>query len=214
MGQVNKRCILLGGAEIRHYDRLRPLLSPEDFVVCCDSGLNHCAGLAVSPDLIVGDFDSHPNPGLPVETIVLPCEKDDTDTVYAAKEALRRGFRRFLLLGVLGGRIDHTLGNLSLLLYLHARGAQAEIRTETAAVQVVDRSPVTVAPDCRYFSLLCPEHRADGVWIQGAKYPLEDGTLTCEYPLGLSNQVLPGGQATVWADRGRLFLIRIFSEEL
>lgn len=39
----------------------------------------------------MGDFDSHNNPNLDVETIVLPCEKDDTDTVFAVKEALKRG---------------------------------------------------------------------------------------------------------------------------
>lgn len=44
--------------------------------------------LQVRPGLIVGDFDSHDNPLLDVETIVLPCEKDDTDTVFAVKEAL------------------------------------------------------------------------------------------------------------------------------
>ena len=66
----------------------------------------------------MGDFDSHDNPHLTVETIVLPCEKDDTDTVYAVKEAVKRGFDDFLLIGVVGARLDHTLGNVSILLYL------------------------------------------------------------------------------------------------
>ena len=55
------------------------------------------------PDLVVGDFDSlgrrpsHPN------VIQLPSAKDDTDMVYALREGLDRGFRRFVLLGGVGG---------------------------------------------------------------------------------------------------------------
>lgn len=54
----------------------------------------------MKPGLIVGDFDSHENPHLDVETIVLPCEKDDTDTVFAVKEAMKRGYTDFLLIDV------------------------------------------------------------------------------------------------------------------
>ena len=79
------RCVIIGGAPIGNYPALRAYLRPGDFCVFCDCGLDHMEGLGVRPDLIVGDFDSHPRPGLPAETIVLPCEKDDTDTVFAVK---------------------------------------------------------------------------------------------------------------------------------
>ncbi len=42
-----------------------------------------------------GDFDSHEKPETDRETIVLPVKKDDTDTVFAAKEAMRRGSTNF-----------------------------------------------------------------------------------------------------------------------
>lgn len=97
---------------------IKSCLRNDDFIVFCDSGLKHLESLQVNPGLIVGDFDSHDNPHLGVETIVLPCEKDDTDTVFAVKEAIKRGFDDFLLIGVVGARLDHTLGNVSSLLYL------------------------------------------------------------------------------------------------
>ena len=62
------------------------------------------------PTLIVGDFDSHCNPHLDVETIVLPCEKDDTDTVFAVKTMVQRGYDDFLLIGVIGADV-HAVGN-------------------------------------------------------------------------------------------------------
>ncbi|WP_407720641.1 hypothetical protein [Ruminococcus sp. JE7B6] len=97
-----KRCVIVGGADINNYEYIKSCLRNGDFIVFCDSGLNHLESLQVNPRLIVGDFDSHDNPHLGVETIVLPCEKDDTDTVFAVKEAIKRGFDDFLLIGVVG----------------------------------------------------------------------------------------------------------------
>lgn len=97
-----KRCVIVGGADINNYEYIKSCLRNDDFIVFCDSGLNHLESLQVNPGLIVGDFDSHDNPHLGVETIVLPCEKDDTDTVFAVKEAIKRGFDDFLLIGVVG----------------------------------------------------------------------------------------------------------------
>ena len=97
-----RRCVIVGGADIQNGAFVRRLLREDDFVIFCDSGLKHLPTLQAAPSLIVGDFDSHENPGLAVETIVLPCEKDDTDTVYAVKEAVKRGFEDFLLIGVIG----------------------------------------------------------------------------------------------------------------
>ena len=103
-----KRCVVIGGADIGRYDRIRSYLRADDFYICCDSGLKHREGLGIVPDLIVGDFDSYEDPHLEAETITLPCEKDDTDTVFAVKEALARGFHEFLLVGVIGGQIGRA----------------------------------------------------------------------------------------------------------
>ena len=100
MTQTARRGVIIGGADIQNYERLRAQLEPDDYCIYCDSGLKHREALGVQPSLIVGDFDSHENPHADVETIVLPTVKDDTDTVYAVKEGLRRGFSDFLLLGV------------------------------------------------------------------------------------------------------------------
>ena len=120
-----RRCVIIGGAEIRTYDRVRQYFRPDDFFIYCDCGLRHQKALGAEPDLIVGDFDSHEKPETDRETIVLPVKKDDTDTVFAAKEAMRRGFDEFLLVGVSGGRLDHTLVNVYLLVMLRERGKRA-----------------------------------------------------------------------------------------
>ena len=207
-----KRCVIVGGADIGNYEYVRSLLSGEDFFVFCDSGLKHMDRLGVRPSLIVGDFDSHENPHLEAETIVLPREKDDTDTVYGVKEALKRGFDTFLLVGVVGGRLDHTLGNVSILLYLDAIGKKGLIVDDYSEMEIVSSSPISVSSRYAYFSLLNVSGRAKGVTIQSAKYPLDNAEITCEYQYGISNEVLPGRTALVSVRDGRLLLIKVFAK--
>ena len=204
-----KRCVIVGGADIHNYSLIRENLCAEDYVVFCDCGLKHLEQLQVKPSLIVGDFDSHENPHLDVETIVLPCEKDDTDTVYAVKEALNRGFDDFLLIGVVGARLDHTLGNVSILLYLDSLGKKGCIMDDYSEMEIVSDKPVSVCGQYSFFSLLNITGCAKGITITGAKYPLDGGEITCEYQYGISNEVLPGKTAQVAVSCGKLLLIKV-----
>lgn len=202
------RCVIIGGADIGNYPRVREQLDKQDYFIFCDSGLKHMDALGVQPSLIVGDFDSHPNPHLSVETIVLPCEKDDTDTVFAVKEAIRRGYDDFLLIGVIGARLDHTLGNVSILLYLDSLGKQGCIADDYSLMQIVSRNAACIEPTYAFFSLLNISGTARGVTIENARYPLTDAEITCEYQYGVSNEVLPGKVAKVTVREGRLLLIK------
>ena len=202
------RCIIVGGADINNYDFIRTSLQSDDYVIFCDSGLKHLSALQVKPSLIVGDFDSHENPHLDTETIVLPCEKDDTDTVYAMKEAIKRGFDTFLLIGVVGGRLDHTLGNISMLLYLDSHGCKGTIIDDYSEMEIISSEPAYIEDKYEFFSLLNITGCAKGITIQNAKYPLNDGEITCEYQYGVSNEVLPGKTAIVSVREGKLLLIK------
>ena len=205
-----QRCVIIGGAEIRQYRRIHESLREDDWLVYCDGGLKHAQEIGRKPDLIVGDFDSYEKPETDIETIVLPCEKDDTDTVYAVKEAVRRGYREFLLAGVTGERFDHTFGNISVLLYLDTQGIPARILDDYSEMSVVSRETAEVKDTCSWFSLLNISGTAKGITIRDAKYPLTDGEITSEYQFGISNEVLPGKTAQVSVREGRLLLVKIF----
>ena len=204
-----KRCVIVGGSDIKNYGFIREKLCADDYVIFCDSGLKHLQQLQAKPGLIVGDFDSHENPHLDVETIVLPCEKDDTDTVYAVKEAISRGFDNFLLIGVVGARLDHTLGNVSILLYLDSLGKKGSIIDDYSEMEIVSDEPVSICDRYAFFSLLNITGCAKDITITGAKYPLVDAEISCEYQYGVSNEVLPGETATVSVKHGKLLLIKI-----
>jgi len=208
-----KRCVIVGGADIGNYGFIREELRSDDYIVFCDSGLKHMSELHVKPDLIVGDFDSYENPHLDVETIVLPCIKDDTDTVFAVKEAVKRGFLDFLLVGVIGARLDHSLCNVSLLLYLDSLGKTGCIIDDYSEMEIVSDKPALIDEQYSFFSLLNITGSAKGINISGAKYELTDAEISCEYQYGVSNEVTLGKTATVSVADGKLLLIKIRKEK-
>ena len=213
------RVVILGSAEIKNYERISRFINPEDFIIACDGGLNHVEKLGLSPsavDLIVGDFDSHSRPNeqdFPSAQIVqLPCEKDDTDVFFAVKEALHRGFTDFILLGVIGQRFDHSLVNISILLYLQKKSAAGVIYDDYSKMQLVvaGAEPTLIPDNYSYFSLMTLEKEAVGVTIKNAKYPLENAIIENSYQLGVSNEVIPGQQAEVSLKTGSLLLIQVW----
>ncbi len=204
-----KRCVIIGGADILDYEKTKEYLLPEDFYVFCDCGLRHRRGLGVEPNLIIGDFDSIENPNLDTETIVLPREKDDTDTVFAVKEALKRGFEDFLILGVTGQRIDHTLGNVSILKMLFDKGVKALIVDDYCEMTALGKDTQYIPDTYPYFSIINVFGKSTGISIKNAKYPLENAEITCDYQYGVSNEVVKGKTAEVSVGDGVLLLVKV-----
>ena len=206
MNPASNICYIVGAMSLT--PDLRPYPLQGDYVIAADRGFDSLVAYGVKPDLAVGDFDSlghrpnHPN------VIQLPAEKDDTDMVYALRKGLELGYRRFVLLGGVGGRLEHTLGNLQLLDWLACQGGQGFLAGEkTAATCIRDGMSVTFPPSMTgYLSVLCNSGRAEGVDLTGLKYPLNGYTLTGSFPLGVSNQFL-GQEASVSVKQGSLLLI-------
>ena len=216
-----KRCIIAGGAEIRDYERMKEYLRADDFIIYCDSGLRHMEGLGRQPSLIIGDFDSAERPDIDVETIVLPVAKDDTDTMHAVKVGIDRGFTDFLLLGVTGGRADHSLVNLYALFYLDSHGCRGMIADDYSEMEVISARPemingktvtirgrASVEERYPFFSLINMTGTARGITIRNAKFPLENAEITSDYQYATSNEVLAGKTAEIIVGEGRLLLIK------
>lgn len=182
------RCVIIGAGPVD--PEQKELLLPGDYVIACDAGYRNAAALGVAPDLIVGDFDSAPRPEAG-NLVVLPAEKDDTDTHYATRVALERGFSRILYLGALGGkRLDHTLAALQTALYAAKQGAEVTLADENCEIRVLlGGQSVRLEPRPGwYLSLLAMGGPVDGVYERGVKYPLENASLTPDFPLGVSNE--------------------------
>ncbi|MBR2208274.1 MAG: thiamine diphosphokinase [Synergistaceae bacterium] len=187
----SKRCVIVGGAEIKKYGSIREYLSHEDFFIYCDCGLKHEKNLDFKPDLIIGDFDSHAKPENFENLITLPREKDDTDTIYAIKHAMKLGFEDFILIGATGGRQDHNLGNIYALLMLATRNKSAKIVDDYSEIKIIKANEkIKIRSGWKFFSLINITGTARGINITGAKFNLENAEINPEFQYGISNEVL------------------------
>ena len=208
------RCVIVAAGEIHNYGSAISFLRKDDYFIFCDGGLSHAESLGIKPNLIVGDFDSCDSDVLSkyeeqCEIIKLPREKDDTDTLYAVKLAVERGYSDFLILGAMGGRFDHALGNISILLYLHELEKKAMLVDDYSTMQIAGSKPLLIEDNCSYFSVLTVAGDVSGVTIKNAKYPLENASLSADFQLGISNEVLPGKVAEVSVEHGRVLVVTV-----
>ena len=206
--------MIVAAGEIHNYGSAISFLRKDDYFIFCDGGLSHAESLGIKPNLIVGDFDSCDSDVLSkyeeqCEIIKLPREKDDTDTLYAVKLAVERGYSDFLILGAMGGRFDHALGNISILLYLEGLGKKAVLIDDYSVMQIAGSKPLLIEDNCSYFSVLTVAGDVSGVTIKNAKYPLENASLSADFQLGISNEVLPGKVAEVSVEHGRVLVVTV-----
>ena len=188
-----KKCVILtplyGGEE---KDWLAA--GPEDMLICADGGYDAALAAGLTPDLVVGDFDSMPDShlaGCTCPIVRLPVHKDDTDTVVCLKEGRSRGYRRFIIAGTLGGRFDHTLSNVQVLYDCALRGEEAWLCDRQNRVRVLLPGEYTLeALPGTHLSLLAWTERVTGIDLSGTEWPLRNATLTSRYPLGCSNNAL------------------------
>ncbi|MBQ3000592.1 MAG: thiamine diphosphokinase [Oscillospiraceae bacterium] len=185
------------------------LLSPiekEDFIIAADGGLKHTEKLGITPNAVIGDFDSLGY--TPQDATIFPVEKDDTDSVLAIRKALSLGYRELLLYGALDGpRLDHTLANLQTLQFLADRGGVGYLVGEKYIATTLKNSALTFPKEAAgILSVFCMGQDAQGVTLTGLKYPLTDGVLSAGFPLGVSNHFI-GEKATISVNNGSLLLL-------
>jgi len=143
------------------------------------------------------------------EILVIPHEKFDTDTVYGVREGISRGFRDFLLIGVIGQRLYHTLANIYILKMLDSMGLHGMIADDYSDMELISDGSGYITDDYKCFSLLNITGIARKVKIENARYCYLPGEeITCEYQYATSNEVLPGKTARVTVGEGSLLLIR------
>lgn len=185
-------------------------------VIAVDGGLKAAADLGVCPDEIVGDLDTvdldlfdlyRSKPGIELE-IHRP-EKDETDTELALLTAERKGFRQIHLLGALGGRMDHALGNVQLLNQCLQKGVRAEIYDEKNRIYLAGPGRTEFVREQvygRYISFLPLTEMVEGITLTGFKYPLSDKTIHLGTSLCISNE-LKGEKGSLEFQAGTLICV-------
>jgi len=197
------KCIVFCAAG---FDKLAEPLTREDFIIAADGGLVHTEKLNITPNEILGDFDSLGY--APQGANVFPVEKDDTDAMLAVRRGLSLGYREFVLYGSLDGpRLDHTVANFQTLQYLADRDAAGYLVGKDYLVTVVKNGSLSFPAEAKgTVSVFCMGNDAKGVTLEGLYYPLENGTLTAGFPLGVSNH-FTGQAAGITVRDGSLLVL-------
>jgi thiamine pyrophosphokinase len=177
-----------------------------DYILAADGGLAHLEKLGLTPNGILGDFDSLGY--VPRGAQVFPVEKDDTDSMLAVRRGLALGYRNFELYGALDGpRLDHTLANLQTLAYLAQSGATGYLVGLTYMATAISNETVCFPAEANgILSLFCLGPKAEGVTLSGLHYPLEKGVLESHFPLGVSNH-FTGIPASVTVEKGTVIAL-------
>ena len=197
--QETKRALIISGGSLEE-DFASAYLKDQNFdmIISVDSGLKGALDLGLSVDAAVGDFDSADPVTLAeghehreIHWEVHRPEKDETDTELAVTTAVRAGCRELVILGALGGRFDHALGNVHLLYYGAKLGAEASI--------LDSRNRITVLTEGRTMEV-------KGITLRGFKYPLTKKDISIGPCLCISNE-LAAEEASITFDQGVLICV-------
>jgi thiamine pyrophosphokinase len=206
------RGLIVGGGPV-DLDGLRAELAAGiDLIIAADAGAKYLLELGVSPEILVGDFDS-----LPAEIVAqitasgktvyrYSPQKDQTDLQLALDAAAQAGVTVVNIWGGLGRRLDHTLGNIGLLQYAQEAGMNARLRDAGHEVFLAGEHSVIAAQPGWAVSLIPLSPAVTGVTTAGLKYPLNQETLYFNATRGLHNQ-FTAAKVVITVATGRLLIV-------
>lgn len=166
----------------------RYLIRSADFIICCDGALrkfmrNSTAvfGEERLPDLVIGDMDTLPMSMQKKysDIIIKENEQEHNDQTKAVRWALNnlRGIESIHILGATGGRTDHTIGNVSLLMeytrLFDLDGISIEMVSDNGTIFPIND---TIEFECgpgRSVSIFTPDNSLN-IRSEGLEYPTDD----------------------------------------
>ena len=218
---MEPKCVIISAGS---FPNVEIDLQEGDLCIACDAGFKYAQQLGILPDLIVGDFDSAAEAGAdvargieeialadPDRIVRLEVKKDDTDTLRAVKIGLSRGYKKFYLYGCLGGmRLDHSLANIQTLLFIKRNGAVGYIMTADTMLMVAENETIHFhRGNTGYVSVFSLSEVSRGVTLKGLLYSMDHGSLSNDFPLGVSNEFIIDEEAEITVEDGTL-LITVF----
>jgi len=191
---------------------------PGDFIIAADGGHRHCLRAGLTPQAVIGDFDSLDQASqdqlkaLGVPVIRHPRRKDFTDLELALQYAVEQGADEIIVYAALGLRWDMTLANLLLPAAGNLSAARIWLldgQQEITLLRAGQTVTITGRPGDTV-SLIPVGGDAHGITTKGLEYPLNNETLFFGATRGVSN-VLLSSSAQVQISAGMLIctLIRL-----
>jgi thiamine pyrophosphokinase len=214
------RAIVFANGELNHPENVKALIRDGDFIIAADGGTHHCIRLGITPDMIVGDFDSVDETELNAlqtdgtRMIRYDRRKDFTDLELALKHAHDNGATEVLVFAALGARWDQTLANLLLPAAQTLSGLEIRLLDGSQEISLLRGGEIRQleGQPGDTLSLIPLTLEARGVVTQGLEYPLRRETLYQGVTRGVSN-VFTGLRASISLDEGLLICVVIRQDE-
>lgn len=207
-------CIFTNG-DLKDESYYKNIVSNCGIIISADGASNALFKMGLSPDYLVGDMDSIEDKVLSYfkeegkEVIIFPREKNQTDTEIAIDFAKDRGFKEVILLGALGNRIDHTLGNIGLLFYGREKSIEITIMDSKNKMYLLkEGGNILKTNKDQIVSFIAFAGDVKGITLKGFKYPLIDYDLQVGSSRCISN-IAVSKEPSVEVKKG--FLIAIES---
>ncbi|SFC87195.1 thiamine diphosphokinase [Ruminococcus albus] len=201
-------CVIFAGGDPVKSETVDKAILENAFIICADKGYALAESLGVEADIVLGDFDSLNYTPSGDKVMCFPPEKDDTDLMLAVNRALEMGAKRIVIYGACGGRIDHMIGNIACLALIAENGANGTIVGDDDIISFHMPGEFSVPYKEGFsLSLFAYSREVKGLAISGAKYSVQDCTLTDSVTLGVSNEIIPPA-AKISFTEGRLLVIQ------
>jgi thiamine pyrophosphokinase len=207
------RYVIIANGNLDYSKRVIGAIKNADFIICADGGARHMKALGITPDIMLGDFDSIQDKdriffeNSHVRFICFPEKKDYTDTELCVRWAVKNGATQITLMGVTGTRLDHTMANIFLLRMLAEKKIPAKIMDTNNEIYLVTSKLMLQGCPGDIVSIIPATDTVQGVTLKGFKYPLENAGLEMGTSRGISN-VLQDTTAIVKVDRGVLIVTK------
>lgn len=197
---MNKAGIIVSGGTIDRDFALEQIKELHaEIIIGVDSGLEFLYQNQIMPTHIVGDFDSvdaeiiefyRDNTQIPIRQF--NPVKDATDTEIAMRLSIELGVKKLYILGATGTRLDHVWANVQVLKIAHDAGVKAYILDDSNRISLVEKEKWLSKKDAfgTFFSVFPLGGEIRGLFMEGAKYPLKNHTLSPHDSLTVSNQFL------------------------
>jgi len=207
-----QRIIIFANGELPDLKKVRTLLRPDDYIICADGGTRHALALKLKPDLVIGDMDSVQKghwqklktSGISIE--LFPRDKNETDLELAITRAAEMNPEQIIIVAALGGRLDQTLGNITLL--TDPQLSSLDLRLDDGVEEIfLCRNQVQVHGGSGDLVSLIPWQGAvSGVITKDLKWPLNHETLYPDKTRGISNE-MTGDTASISIGSGLLLIV-------
>lgn len=208
------RAVIIAGGQTHEDEKGRRWAQEGDLIVGADGGAGQALAWGLLPDLVIGDMDSlseEDRAALAAQGcrfVIHPRAKDETDLELALTYVVQHGAQEIVVLGALGGRLDHTLANILLLTLpvlgsISVRIVQGQSETflvRSGEVAIVEGQPGDLV------SLLPLGGDACGVRTAGLAWALHGDNLRFGFTRGVSNE-MTAPEAKIGLAKGNLLVI-------